>query len=216
MIERDYILRMFSLLGQALSRILFFKEIKKYDDGLVEIDNAAKTLLGLNIDMIERMPIDGLKGILGSDKQLLLPKLHAAGTLLKERGDILELQENCDESVSAYMKSLSLFMEETSASEDFADEQGIRTIDFVIDKLKDYELPVELKQGLAAYFEKLKRYDRVEDIIFEIVEPDADFIQYGISIYERLLLKSDAELEEGHLPRNEVQDGLADLRKKMA
>jgi len=214
-IERDYILRMFKLLGQALSRILFFKEIKRYDEALAEVDNAVKSILGLNIDMIERMPIAGLKDILGSDPALLHSKLCAAGALLKEKGEISEIQGKVDESMRLYMKSLSLFMEELPVFEDLEEEKGIRAIDFVIDKLKEYELSPEMKKRLAAYFEKMGRYDKLEDILFEITEEDRSFLQNGISFYERLLLKSDRELEEGHLPRNEVQDGITELQKKL-
>jgi tetratricopeptide (TPR) repeat protein len=206
---------MFNLLGQALSRILFLKEIKKYDEALVETDNAAKSILGLNIDAIERMPVGGLKSILGSDPAVLHSRFYTAGSLLKVRGEILEFQEKEDESVRLYMKSLSLFMEEFSAFEEFDGGKEIQAIDFVIEKLRDYELPLELKERLADYFEKMRRYDKLEDTIFEIIDEDVAFVQNGISFYERLLLKPDDELTDGHLPRNEVEDGLAELRNKL-
>jgi Family of unknown function (DUF6483) len=216
MIERDYILRMFKLLGQALTRILFFKEIKEYDKALAEIDNGAQTIFGLNIEMLELMPIAGLKDILGADRTLLQSKFYTAATLLKEKGEILELQKKEDESVSLYLRSLHLFMAEASAFEDLDDKRGTETIDFVVNKLKEYDLPVELKQRLAVYYEKLGRFDKLDDVIFEIIEEDAGFVQDGILFYERLLLKSDSELEEGHLPRNEVKQGLADLQNRIA
>lgn len=215
MIERDYILRMFKLLGQALARVLFFKEVKEYDAALAEVDKASQSLLGLNMDMIERMPVGGLKDVLGSDPSLLRSRLHVAGALLKEKGEILEFQGNEDECVRLYIKSLHLFMEEVPAREELEDERVVRTIDSAIDKLKDYELPIELKQRLPVYFENLGRYDKSEDVIFEIVEDNRGFLHDGISFYERLLLRSDAELEKGNLPRNEVEDGLAELQRKL-
>lgn len=215
MIERDYILRMFKLLGQALARILFFKEMKEYDKALTETDNSARTIFGMDIDMIEKMTVNGLRDVLGSDPVLVRSKLYSAGVLLKEKGEILELQNNEDESVRVYMKSLSLFMEELPVFEDFDDEKGIQAIDYVIRKLTDYELPIELKKKLASYFEKMGRYDKLEDLVFEIVDEDAGFVPEGIPFYERLLLKSDIELEAGHLPRKEVEVGLAELRSKL-
>ena len=206
---------MFKLLGQALTKILFFKEIKDYDKVLAEIDNTASTILGLNVDMLERMPVSGIKDLLGSDPALLRSKFYAAAILLKEKGEIFELQNNEDESVSLYMKSLSLFMGELPVAENFDDENDTKAIDFVIEKLKGYELPIELKKKLALYFEKTGRYDRLDDLIFEMVEEDVRFIPDGISFYDRLLLKSDSQLAEGHLPRNEVEDGLAELRGKL-
>lgn len=207
---------MFKLLGQAMARIFFFKEMREYDNALAEIDKSARAILGLNLDMVERMPVAGVKGVLGSDPALVHSKLYAAGALLKESGEISEIQNDEDESVRLYMKSLSLLIEELPVFEGSDDEKGKQTIDFVIGKLKDYELPIELKRKLAGYFEKIGRYDRSEDIIFEVVDEDAGFVPVGISFYERLLLKSDIELAEGHLPRNEVEDGLAKLRGKLA
>ena len=215
MIERDYILRLFNVLGRAVARMMFFRETKRYDEALAEIDNTAQALLGLNMKMIERMPAAGLKDVLGSDPALLQPKLYTTGVLLKEKGEILELQEKDGESVKRYMRSLQLFTEEIPQLKDFDNERGVRTIDFVIEKLRDYELPIDLRRRLALYFENLGRYDKSEDIIFEIVDEDPGFLQDGISFYERLLVKSDAELSDGHLPRNEVEESLSELRKKL-
>ena len=215
MIERDYIMRLFMVLGRAASRIMFFRETKKYDKALAEIDNAARTLLGLSLEMIERMPVAGMKDVLGSDPALLRPKLYTAGVLLKEKAETLALQKNEDQSVDLYMKSLYFFMDTVPELNDFGDTRGIQTIDFVIDKLRDYELPIDLRCRLAAYFENLGRYDKSEDVIFEIVDEDPRFLQDGISFYKRLLLKSDFELADGHLPRNEVEESLAQLRKKL-
>jgi hypothetical protein len=215
MIERDYILRMFKLLGQALSRILFFKETMQYDEALTEIDKAAKSILGLNMEMIERIPLGGLRDIVGSDRALLYSKLSSAGSLLREKGEIMELQGDEEGSVNSYLKALSLFMEEQLPFNDLDDGTPARAAEFVIGRLRNYEIPISLRKNLATYYEKRGQYDKLEDVIFEIVDEDGEFIQSGISTYERLLEKSDAELAAGHLPRNEVEDGLAELRGKL-
>ncbi|MCL5034707.1 MAG: DUF6483 family protein [Bacteroidetes bacterium] len=216
MLERDYILRMFQMLGQALSRIVFFKETKGYAQALVEIDKAAPAILGLSVDMIERIPVSGLRDVLGSDPALLHSKLYAAGVLLKEKAEILELQEESDGSARLYMKSLVLFVEDLSPLKDREDDREIKSIDFAIEKLKEYELPVELKHRLVLYFEIMGRYDQAENTVFEIVDDDRGYLKEGISFYERLLLKSDSELESGRLPRNEVEESLAVLQKRSA
>ncbi|MCL5267383.1 MAG: DUF6483 family protein [Bacteroidetes bacterium] len=205
---------MFQMLGRALSRIIFFKETKSYAEALTEINNAAPAILGLNMDMLERIPVSGLRDVLGSDPALLHSKLYAAGVLLKEKAEILELQEGWDESARLYMKSLVLFVDDLSALKDREDDREINSVDFVVDKLKDYELPVDLKQRLVLYFEITGRYDQAENTVFEIVEEDPGYLKEGISFYERLLLKSDSELESGRLPRNEVEESLAELQKR--
>ncbi len=215
MLERDYILRLFQMLGRALSRILFFKETKKYTEAIAEINSAAPAILGLSMEMIERIPVTGLKDVLGSDPTLLHSKLYTAGVLLKEKGEVLELQENWDESTEMYVKSLTFFLEEMPDLHGPESEKEIRSIDFVIDKLSDFQLPLGLKRRLVQYFENTGRYDRAENTIFEIVDEDSGYLGEGISFYERLLLKSEAELEDGRLPRSEVEESLAELRRKL-
>lgn len=203
------------MLGRALSRILFFKETKKYTEAIAEIDSAASTILGLNMEMIERIPPSALKDVLGSDPALLRSRLYAAGVLLKEKGEVLELQENWDDSAELYVKSLAFFIEEMPDLKDPESEKEIRSIDFVIDKVSDFELPVGLKRRLVGYFENTGRYDKAENTIFEIIDEDGSYLGEGISFYERLLLKSEEELEDGRLPRNEVEESLAELRRKL-
>lgn len=216
MFERDYILRMFSMLGRALARILFFKETKSFDAALLEVDNTGRSLLGLNTDTIERLPTEGLKSVLGTDPALLQSRMYTAGVLLKAKGEILELMDGEKDSAALFLKSLRLLTDEIKGVETIDGEKGIANIDAVVDRLKEYELPADIKRRLVEYFGYSGRYDKSEDIIFELVEDEPEFLPEGISFYENLLKKSDAELESGHLPRNEAQDALDDLRKRFA
>lgn len=203
------------MLGRALSRIMFFKETKKYTEAIAEINTAAPAILGLSMEMIERIPATGLKDVLGTDPALLHSKLYTAGVLLKEKGEVLELQQNSEESAEMYLKSLSFLVEDMPDLKDPDSEKEIRSIDFVIDRLNDFELPLGLKRRLVKYFESTGRYDRAENTVFEIVDEDDSYLEEGISFYERLLSKTDAELEDGGLPRSEVEESLAELRKKL-
>jgi tetratricopeptide (TPR) repeat protein len=214
MFERDYILRMFTMLGRALARILFFKETKSYDAALLEIENSGLSFLGLNTETMERLPVDGLKDVLGTDPLLLQSRLYTAGVLLKEKAEILAAMGKEDDSVKLYLKSLRLLTAEIKGIDEIDDRKGIATVDSVIDKLNEYDIPDDLKRRLVEYYEVSSRYDKAEDLIFEIIESDPGFVPGGISFYERLLAMSDTELENGRLPRDEVLDALAALRKK--
>ena len=214
MFERDYILRMFSMLGRALARIVFFKETKSYDAALLEVDNTGLSLLGLNTETLERLPASNLKDVLGSDPALLQSRLYTAGVLLKEKAEILDEMGKEGETAAMYMKSLRLMTEYINGIEELDGRKGIATVDAVVGKLRDYELPADLKRRLVEYFEYSGRYDKSEDLIFEMVEDDPSFVPEGITFYERLLTKSDAELENGRLPRSEVEDALNELQKK--
>ncbi len=204
------------MLGRALARILFFKETRSYESALVEIDSAGRSLLGLNTDALERLPVEDLKNILGSDSSLLQSRLYTAGVLLKEKAGLLGLTGKQEESAVLYLKSLRLLTEDVEGIDEVDGGKAIPTVDSVVMELQEYELPGDLNRRLVRYFELSGRYDKSENLIFEIVETNPNFLADGISFYERLLAKSDAELENGRLPRSEVEDALALLRKKLA
>lgn len=207
---------MFTMLGRALARVLFFRETRSYESALLELDNTGLSLLGLNTETLERLPLDGLKSVLGSESSLLQSRLYTAGVLMKEKAEIVALMGREEESAGLFMKSLRMMTEDIQGMDEIDEGKAIAAIDRVIAELSEYEIPVELKTRMVAYFEQTGRYDKSEDLIFEIIDESPEFLQEGISLYERLLNKSDAELERGHLPRDEVNDALALLRKKLA
>ncbi len=78
----------------------------------------------------------------------------------------------------------------------------------------DVALPSETHQALLDYYEQFDLYDTAEELLFEWVESEpgnSEAIEAGITFYERLLLKSVEELEDGGLPRDEVEAGLEEL-----
>jgi len=216
MIERDYILRMFQLLRKGLARILFLKESGKTEEAALEIDDTSRALLGLTMEMVERMNLTELKRILGSDSALVQSKLYVCGILLKERAGLLEVAGETEVSLSLYMRSLRLLLEEVPLVEDFDIEKRTAAINATILKLDEYELPLELSKQLMAYYEKSGRYDKAEDLIFDIMEEDVSFSHEAFSFYHRLLNKTDTDLQSGNLPREEVEDGMVQLKKKVA
>jgi Family of unknown function (DUF6483) len=216
MFERDYILRMFTILGRALARILFFRETKSYDSALLEIDNTALTLLGLNTETIERLPVDGLKDLLGPDPALLLSRLYTSGVVLKEKAEVLHLMGHEEESAELFMKSLRILTEDTKGIGDMDGGKGAATLASVILSLREYEIPADLKKRLVDFYDFSGSFDKADDIVFELVEDDPEYLRDAISFYERLMQKSDTELENGRLPRGEVQDAIDSLRTRLA
>ncbi len=199
------------MLGRALARIIFFRETKNYDAALLEVENTGRSLLGLDTDTIERLPVSDLKNVLGPDPALARSRLYTAGVLLKEKGEILELKDEDSVSAGLFLKALRLMTDTIKGIEEVDGQKGIYNVDSVIGKLKDYELPADMKRRLIDYYEYTARFDKAEDVIFEIVDESPSFAGEGISYYERLLKKSDSELETGHLPRTEAEDALREL-----
>jgi hypothetical protein len=76
-------------------------------------------------------------------------------------------------------------------------------------------MPAHIKFKLFQYYELVGVYGKAEDILYELIEMKySDILAEAKSFYLRLLDKSDQELIDGHLPREEVQEGLIQIEKK--
>lgn len=58
-------------------------------------------------------------------------------------------------------------------------------------------------------------FNKAEDILFEELEKDSsvDMYNVGVEFYNMLLEKNDKELEEGNFSREEIEQGLKDIKK---
>jgi len=52
MLHRDYLMRLVEELSKSFSEIAFLKQDKKYDDAISEIRKTGKTLVGLDLNML--------------------------------------------------------------------------------------------------------------------------------------------------------------------
>src|SRR5260370_12162288 len=90
----------------------------------------------------------------------------------------------------------------------------VHEVEGLLQKLSDYELPVNTKLKLFQYFDQTDRYARAADLLFEMLEtgnPDRDILARGIAFYQRLKRKNDAALSAGDFSRVEAEEGLARL-----
>jgi hypothetical protein len=207
MIERDYILRMIQMLTAALAKVLFHKDLKQYGEALREIDLAGEKFIGMKWEFLRTFSDDQLIGLLGYERQQ--DKMLAAAELLREETDILRLQGKEDEGAAQGMKAFSLFAELILRERSYVTMVSAEKFSQLLAWLKKYEFPPSLKQKEMRYYEVLGNYAKAEDALFELLELDPSFAGEGISFYERLLKRTDDELREGGLPKDEVQEGLS-------
>lgn len=76
-------------------------------------------------------------------------------------------------------------------------------------------LPPNVKDQLWRYAEQTGQFAKAEDWLFALLADapgNDDLIRRGIAVYQRLCERSDAELQAGQLPREEVLAGLAELQ----
>ena len=136
-------------------------------------------------------------------------------SLLKAEGEIYESKKNSNASYYRYMKALYLFIE--ALQQEYFPEDSAFYLDIkeLIDKLSAYELPATIQIQLFHYYERIGLYAQAENMLFDQLEttsPPRALIEQGCDFYERLLKKSDFDLGAGNLSREEIYEGLAQLR----
>jgi hypothetical protein len=214
MIERDYIMRMIRMLVQVLARILFFKKGEQYPEALDEIQKASKQILGIELEIFRKLSDLQMIDFLSLDVSLGIPKCYAAGILLKEEAEILAIQKKESESLDTFVKSLSLLTEVAIHNESPFDTDHASAIESVAAKLKGKEYLVYVQKKLFRYFEIAGQYGEAANVLSKILVQEPSFVSEGIRYYERLEKKSDEELRRGCLPRKDIEELLADLRRR--
>ncbi len=213
MLEQDYFMRMISQLTAVLTEVFFHKKAQQLEEARGGIRTGVKSLLGFDLDLLHSFSDTQILGLLNSSGELDAAKCYAAAMLLKEEAAIDALENKKAESVNTAAKALSMMLELfLSDVAPLPSTLGPET-DAVIETLSPYELPFHIEEKVFRYYELTRQYGKAEDILFELVERSHEFASHGLKFYERVLRRSDEELMAGNLPRNEAEEGAAELRR---
>lgn len=211
MLQRDYLLRMTEMLTAVLAKVLLNKETKNYEEAEKEIETAAKTIVGLDLRIINILnPEDIIQLMKTSD--LYAGRCLVSAELLKEYADVHEL--NGKDNNSIILKSLNLYIEAILSKDLPEPEKYYTKINELISFIAESELQNELNFKIIDYYEFSGQYSKAEDMIFELIENNnKDIIDRSVSFYKKLQHRTDEELESGNLSREEVNDALDEILK---
>lgn len=213
MIRSDYIMRMIEQLSRVLVQIVFHKKNGEYEQAIIQINTALKSLVGLDPEIIRTLPAEEIIRLLHIGDQLEAGKCLVIAKLLKERTEILQLSDPTNQSLSeSYQKSLSLYLEAILSIPDFKETEYLQDVNELISLLEGSTLSQSVKFKLFRYYDWSGEYATAENLLFQLVEVDYPEIRpIGILFYRRLQKKSDADLILGGLPRPEVEEGLREI-----
>ena len=214
MLQRDYLMKMTQMLATVLTKVLFNKEKKNYIEAEKEIESAAKTIVGLDLNLIKILNVeDVLKLMKTSD--VYAGRCLISAELLKEYGDILGEKERINESMDIYIKSLWLYLETILTKELPEPEVYYDRINFLIKNLTTPETDTDLKLKIFQYFEFSGQYSKAEDVLFELMDSDTEGIKdKALKFYERLQLKTEEELVNGNFSREEVEESIEEVNSR--
>lgn len=111
MIREDYLLRQIHQLVKLLLETRKQREERRLDDALDRLDQASRSVLGLDSQVLARMAHRSRVAILSHHGELDLGKAVAFGMLLQERAAILSLQGQLDDAEAARVASVALWLE---------------------------------------------------------------------------------------------------------
>jgi hypothetical protein len=218
MIYEDYILRMIRQFAQMLARTLRRIAAKQYSEALAEMDEAARQLLGVDLDTVMRLPHGQLTTLLALGREAAVSDRFAVlATLLQQAGVVHAAEDRFAQSREAFLKALHLVLAAWASRQGSALPDFTPAVGDLVAALKQNGLPLETNAALLGYYEQIGEFAKAEDALFEMLDGEpanADIIELGRGFYERLEQQSDTALAAGNLPRDEVAAGLAELQTR--
>lgn len=221
MIQSDYILRMVEEFMEALAQIRRLKNEQRLQDACVLTEEEFKRSTGLNSDSVLRLSETELLArlIQAGGGQGVREKMLILTTLLKETGDMAVSEDRFEDGRACYLKGLHLLLDSLARGEIYELPEFVPKVEEFVAALGDCELPVTTSALLMEHYERSGQFAKAEDALYAILEAqpgNLPAVEFGISFYERLERQSDARLEEGNLPRSEVEAGLKELSARKA
>lgn len=199
------------------------EEVNKdiFDGNLEEakekINKQLRRLVGLDMGTVDVFSFDSIAGLISKEMQYNAEKFIAFGSLMKLKGLISDKENNQNEKLQYYEKSLEGFYK--AYTED--DELTTKYLDEaaeVADELSNYELSLDIDKKSLKIYEYSKKFDKAEDTLFYMLrktDNDGSVILEGMKFYNRLKEVDHDELNEGNLPIEEVEDGISELERRL-
>jgi hypothetical protein len=215
--KNDYIMRLIEQLGLAWAEIVSLIRRGKYNEAEALISRTAQKLLGFDLGLLRGLSDEGIIELLRRPDASDVGQYLAAAELLAGQADIDERRRAPDAGYDCNHKALSLFLEaHVGAPDEWSDEYEVKVTD-LLRRLASYPLPPALNRKLFHYHEVQRNYELAEDVLFRLGEAgDPQAGAAGAEFYARLREKSDAELEQGGLPRDEMEESALEFAELIA
>ncbi len=109
MFGSEYEIWMVEEFTKAMSRVLFFREMKQYVNAMDELQNFSKLISGFDLEEIKAFGIEGVKNLFEFNSYLNIEKVFYSAKALKEEAFVLFEQAKIDEGMKSIAFALGLF-----------------------------------------------------------------------------------------------------------
>jgi|GEM_PF-637401 len=215
-LKRDYILTMVEQIAQFIARLVFLRETSRGEAALQEVNEFYKHFVELDADALRALPHEAVVALCADDGALNVQKGAALASILKEEGDILRQAGREADAVACHTRALALLLEIYGDGTQALPLGVLEKLELVIDRALDSPIPPRYRWMLIRYFEQIGSYADAENLLFDLIDEEGTpaSVGEGLRFYERLAAKSDEDLANGNLPREEVEESRASLLAK--
>ena len=211
-LKDDFLTRVIEQMAKTIVTVTTLKERAQFDEALAEVNRAYRANTGSGREIIHLLPSEQLIGLLGSSGVVDAEKCLLISELLRVEADVLEARDG-EASPALRLKSLDLLLEALLAEDTLLPGYAAQAT-ALEGKLEDYSLPPGTERRLFEFYALQGAYAEAEDWLFRLLEragSDPELLARGRRFYGALLALPDEALEQGGLPRDEVEEGLAAL-----
>lgn len=227
MFRKDYLLRMMEEMTEAIGKAFTLRQQRKHTEALSELDELLRRQFGMNLSLLNSLPAEDViemfrfRGVIEVDNlqqaaRLIEEEAYIYGEKARVEGiDDQEKQDSEDEGLIRLMKSLHFYLYALNHGANPKLLDAPERVQSILEQTKEYELPARTEKQLALYQEQQGRYDLAENSWYRVLRVgEGHPVNYREDVkafYERLSKLEDGQLEQGGLPRQEVEEGLAEL-----
>jgi hypothetical protein len=209
-------------LGRVVAGVVAMRRRGEVEEAEQALDDALNRMVGFGTALADELPAEQLiqmlrlAGFSGRDGRVNTDRLVALGTLLQEGGELAAARGEIGLRDGRRLKALEVLLL-ASMQERLISDQVRDAVEALAQELSNYDLSLGMKERLWLHYERLGRFSRAEDWLFELLDDERagpGIVAAGIAFYERLGRQTDAALETGGLSREEVEAGLEQLRQR--
>ncbi|MFC4103118.1 DUF6483 family protein [Paenibacillus xanthanilyticus] len=211
MFQRDYFMRMIEQIGEVSGALLGLRREKKQEEALQFIDEQLDKLFRMNGKLARSLSDTDLIRMMSRSGVVETANVQGIALLLKEEGQLHEELGDEEAAYAVRLKSLHLFARMALLDAPPLAKPAAEEAEELIAKLAAYELPVATKRLLGEFYEAHGRFDKAEDVHYELMEDGELPRSETEAFYRRLLLLPDETLEHGGVTREEVGAALKQL-----
>jgi tetratricopeptide (TPR) repeat protein len=214
MFSEDYLIRMIRQATAVFARIIGLKSAGHYQEALQVIDQTLEQLFGMDAETIRLLDDESLSMMFIKNEVLDLEKLGFIADLFREEGDIQKLQNQNNESINSYIRSLNFYLLISSNSETSHPIELSQKIDELLLKVNTDYFEEKTLLNLFCYYENAGEFAKADNMLSKLASRNdikVIVVDEMKSFYRRLIEKSPKELAAGGMSRTQIRSKLKEL-----